>query len=76
MVGVDIAPALIEQAIPEAELLRFFEAAGVPFRLTGRMDHYGMAPGAAHWGKEHTLTAPDVTAPDVTAPTATPPAER
>jgi 3-oxosteroid 1-dehydrogenase len=33
------------------EALRFFEAAGIPFRLSPRIDHYGMAPGAAAGGR-------------------------
>src|SRR5690242_11497956 len=28
------------------EALRIFEAAGIPFRVSPRIDHYGMAPGA------------------------------
>ncbi|MDN3568702.1 FAD-dependent oxidoreductase [Paeniroseomonas aquatica] len=31
--------------------LRFFEAAGIPFRLSPRIDHYGMAPGALAGGR-------------------------
>ncbi|CAH0201307.1 FAD-dependent oxidoreductase [Roseomonas sp. CECT 9278] len=31
--------------------LRFFEAAGIPFRLSPRIDHYGMAPGARGAGR-------------------------
>lgn len=31
--------------------LRFFEAAGIPFHLSPRIDHYGMAPGALGRGR-------------------------
>lgn len=31
--------------------LRFFEAAGIPFRVSPRIDHYGMAPGAMAGGR-------------------------
>ncbi|MBL6454652.1 FAD-dependent oxidoreductase [Belnapia sp. T6] len=33
------------------EALRFFEEAGIPFRLSPRIDHYGMAPGAMAGGR-------------------------
>lgn len=33
------------------EALRFFETAGIPFRLSPRIDHYGMAPGAMAGGR-------------------------
>jgi 3-oxosteroid 1-dehydrogenase len=48
--GIDEArmTAFIAEA-PQA--LRFFEAAGIPFRLSSRIDHYGMAPGGLAGGR-------------------------
>jgi 3-oxosteroid 1-dehydrogenase len=52
-VGADgIEPARMETFAAEAPgALRFFEAAGIPFRLSPRIDHYGMAPGASSGGR-------------------------
>ncbi|WP_426959733.1 FAD-dependent oxidoreductase [Muricoccus radiodurans] len=52
-VGADgIDPARMETFVEEAPgALRFFEAAGIPFRLSPRIDHYGMAPGASSGGR-------------------------
>jgi 3-oxosteroid 1-dehydrogenase len=52
-VGADgIDQDRMETFVAEAPgALRFFEAAGIPFRLTGRIDHYGMAPGALTGGR-------------------------
>lgn len=33
------------------QALHFFEASGIPFRLSPRIDHYGMAPGAMAGGR-------------------------
>ena len=33
------------------EALRIFEATGIPFRVSPRIDHYGMAPGARAGGR-------------------------
>jgi len=52
-VGADgIDPVRMETFVAEApKALRFFEAAGIPFRLSPRIDHYGMAPGATAGGR-------------------------
>ncbi|HEY8611647.1 MAG TPA: FAD-dependent oxidoreductase [Roseomonas sp.] len=52
-VGADgIDTARMETFVAEAPgALRFFEAAGIPFRLSPRIDHYGMAPGASSGGR-------------------------
>ena len=45
-------PARLEAFATQApEALRFFIAAGIPFRLAPRIDHYGMAPGAMAGGR-------------------------
>lgn len=45
-------PARLESfAATAPEALRFFEEAGIPFRLSPRIDHYGMAPGALAGGR-------------------------
>jgi 3-oxosteroid 1-dehydrogenase len=45
-------PARLEAFATQApEALRFFIAAGIPFRLSPRIDHYGMAPGAMAGGR-------------------------
>jgi 3-oxosteroid 1-dehydrogenase len=48
--GIDAGrmQTFVEEA-PEA--LKFFEACGIPFQLTQRIDHYGMAPGAKAGGR-------------------------
>ncbi|MBR0648280.1 FAD-dependent oxidoreductase [Roseomonas terrae] len=48
--GIDEArmAAFIKEA-PRA--LRFFESAGIPFRVSPRIDHYGAAPGAMAGGR-------------------------
>ena len=45
-------PARLEAFATQApEALRLFIAAGIPFRLSPRIDHYGMAPGAMAGGR-------------------------
>lgn len=64
-VGADgIDPARMETFLAEAPgALRFFEAAGIPFRLSPRIDHYGMAPGASSGGR--LLETPPIDAEDL-----------
>ncbi|SHJ27833.1 FAD binding domain-containing protein [Roseomonas rosea] len=61
-VGADgLDPARMEAFAAEAPgALRFFEAAGLPFRLSPRLDHYGMAPGATAGGRPVELPAIDL----------------
>jgi 3-oxosteroid 1-dehydrogenase len=50
--GGEADPERLEAfAATAPEALRFFEAAGIPFRLSPRIDHYGMAPGAMAGGR-------------------------
>ncbi|WP_169742804.1 FAD-dependent oxidoreductase [Muricoccus aerilatus] len=60
-VGADgLDSARMETFAAEAPgALRFFEAAGLPFRLSPRIDHYGMAPGATNGGRLVELPAID-----------------
>lgn len=45
-------PARLETfAATAPDALRFFESAGIPFRLSPRIDHFGMAPGAMAGGR-------------------------
>ncbi len=53
-VGADgIDPGRMQTFVDEApDALKFFEACGVPFQLTNRIDHYhGVAPGAKTGGR-------------------------
>lgn len=48
--GID-EPRMAAFVAEAPRALRFFEGLGIPFRVSARIDHYGMAPGALAGGR-------------------------
>lgn len=48
--GID-EPRMATFVAEAPRALRFFEGLGIPFRVSSRIDHYGMAPGALAGGR-------------------------